>query len=445
MKQKKHDLIPFSFYDLCGIARHLEKRAAQGWMIEKLSNFGWRYRAIPPQKLRFAATYYPPASDFEPEPSEGELTFQDFCLHSGWKFVGSNGPLQVFCTDQPDPLPIHTEPGEELRMIRKMSRKALPFWIIMLLITLAGTYGGLATAVFDPIHFWTSPSPLYSLVCYGALLVYFGADLFTYLRWMHRAKQAALQGEFLFARGCHRILLAALFLAVAGLALYLLALLDQPLVLLIFFVLIGYLAVLCLAVNGVKKFLKKQKVPARLNLVLTLGADLLLAFGMMAGLTWGIFRLADSDLLTWGQPQSPLSLSRLAGVEEDPGRTNSYGEHSLFASREEYHLSPSLEETVQGMPWLDYTLFKTWVPGLDSAFSGQLYREAPEDHPSWEVSYQPVDPEEWGALEAYQLFEGDEPWGEYLLRWKGTVAQLHYYGDLSPQQKALIGQTLAGT
>ena len=97
------------------------------------------------------------------------------------------------------------------------------------------------------------------------------------------------------------------------------------------------------------------------------------------------------------------------------------------------------------MPWLDYTLFKTWVPGLDSAFSGQLYREAPEDHPSWEVSYQPVDPEEWGALEAYQLFEGDEPWGEYLLRWKGTVAQLHYYGDLSPQQKALIGQTLAGT
>lgn len=35
MKQKKHDLIPFSFYDLTGIARHLEKQAARGWMIEK--------------------------------------------------------------------------------------------------------------------------------------------------------------------------------------------------------------------------------------------------------------------------------------------------------------------------------------------------------------------------------------------------------------------------
>jgi hypothetical protein len=102
MKQKKHDLIPFSFYDLTGIARHLEKQAARGWMIEKISNFGWRYRAIPPQKLHFTATYYPPASDFEPEPSDGELTFQDFCLHSGWKFAGSNGPLQVFYTDQPD-------------------------------------------------------------------------------------------------------------------------------------------------------------------------------------------------------------------------------------------------------------------------------------------------------------------------------------------------------
>ncbi len=38
MKQKKHDLIPFSFYDLTGIARHLEKQAARGWMIEKISN-----------------------------------------------------------------------------------------------------------------------------------------------------------------------------------------------------------------------------------------------------------------------------------------------------------------------------------------------------------------------------------------------------------------------
>ena len=139
MKQKKHDLIPFSFYDLTGIARHLEKQAARGWMIEKISNFGWRYRAIPPQKLCFAATYYPPASDFEPEPSDGELTFQDFFLHSGWKFAGSNGPLQVFYTDQPDPLPIHTEPTEELRMIRKIARKGLPFGFFMLIISLFGT------------------------------------------------------------------------------------------------------------------------------------------------------------------------------------------------------------------------------------------------------------------------------------------------------------------
>ena len=79
MKNTRHELFLFSFYDVTGMARHLEKMAAKGWMLQAITPFGLRYRRIEPKALRFTACYYPPASTFDPEPREGQLTLQDFC------------------------------------------------------------------------------------------------------------------------------------------------------------------------------------------------------------------------------------------------------------------------------------------------------------------------------------------------------------------------------
>ena len=40
MKGQKHDFIPFSLYDRTGMAAHLEKRAAQGWLLDRVTAFG---------------------------------------------------------------------------------------------------------------------------------------------------------------------------------------------------------------------------------------------------------------------------------------------------------------------------------------------------------------------------------------------------------------------
>ena len=62
MKDKKRRIELFSFFDYTGIARHLTKMAEKGWLIEKMSSFGWTYRRIKPQKLHFFVSYYPKAS-----------------------------------------------------------------------------------------------------------------------------------------------------------------------------------------------------------------------------------------------------------------------------------------------------------------------------------------------------------------------------------------------
>ena len=61
----------FAFYDHTGMSCHVEKMARRGWMVDKLGNFLWRYRAIEPQRLRFSIVYFPEVTGFEPGKAEG--------------------------------------------------------------------------------------------------------------------------------------------------------------------------------------------------------------------------------------------------------------------------------------------------------------------------------------------------------------------------------------
>ena len=87
MNDTRKILCHFSFYDQVRIQEKLEEMAQQGWMIHQPGNFTWTFKKMEPQKLRFAVTYFPAASEFDPGPTEGELRKMDFCAHDGWQLV----------------------------------------------------------------------------------------------------------------------------------------------------------------------------------------------------------------------------------------------------------------------------------------------------------------------------------------------------------------------
>lgn len=70
MKNTKRRIEPLSFFDHTGISAHLEKMAAKGWMLEKITNTGGVYRRMEPKTMHFSVSYYPKASKFDQEPSE---------------------------------------------------------------------------------------------------------------------------------------------------------------------------------------------------------------------------------------------------------------------------------------------------------------------------------------------------------------------------------------
>ena len=95
MRKYKYMRAQFTFYDRTGIQRILEEKAEKGWLLDKVSNFGWRFRRIEPKKIHFAVTYFPPASAYDSHPSERQQDLIDFCDHSGWKLIGTAAQMQT--------------------------------------------------------------------------------------------------------------------------------------------------------------------------------------------------------------------------------------------------------------------------------------------------------------------------------------------------------------
>ena len=119
MSTVKRTLVNVSFYDPEAIQRKLEQMAAQGWMIQKAGNLFWTYTKIPPQKLRFAVTYFPGASEFDPKPSEKQLEKEELCAQDGWRLVLRWDVMQIFCTDREDAVPIDTDPVPQVDNIHR--------------------------------------------------------------------------------------------------------------------------------------------------------------------------------------------------------------------------------------------------------------------------------------------------------------------------------------
>ena len=137
MKDTKRRIEAFSFFDHTGIARHLTKMAEKGWLLEKISNFGWTYHRITPKKLTFSVCYYPKASEFDPEPTEEQKEFHDFCEHTGWVLAAESAQMQIFYNEQENPIPIDTDPVLEIETIHAAAKKSyLPGYFVLLLVSI---------------------------------------------------------------------------------------------------------------------------------------------------------------------------------------------------------------------------------------------------------------------------------------------------------------------
>lgn len=440
MNYKKRRIELYSFYDHTGIKKHLQEMAKKGWMIERISNLGWKYRKIPPADLNFAIAYCPKISEYDPEPTPDQQDFLDFCAHTGWHPVCTWAQMQIFYHEHKDATPIETEPILELETIHKTAKnRFLPAYGILFVLALFQIFLLVFGLPDNLIDLLASTSSLCSCFAWMMLLLTCTAEITGYLRWYKKAKKAAEYGEFLNVKGhlwLSRIICAATVLDGIYWIISLYALKDR---LLFWYGLLAlsYVVVLIISGNAVRQFLKRKKAARIVNRTLTIAACYFLTFAF----TGCIIYLAVSNVFPHSENlrqyayDFPLTLEDLDNNVSDPYITKKLGSASLLLESATFFQYPAPSRPDSYDPSdkeLIYTITTIRLPVLYPLCRKVLLQEMEETFDAGipqgqQNEYQKQDPSLWNAQEVYRLVnQGTGPFHNYLICYPGRIIKLHF-------------------
>ena len=139
-------------YDHTHIINHLEKRAREGWLLEKMNAFGYSFRRIAPQEVRFAIAYG----------QQVEIDSPD------WRLLIAGKDIEIFASVQENPSPLPRNRLEDVEALHKaffsFLKVAFPIWLWFLLICVGGLaiFGRCGSGINRPIcfvHYWCGNRP----------------------------------------------------------------------------------------------------------------------------------------------------------------------------------------------------------------------------------------------------------------------------------------------
>lgn len=456
MKETKRCFANFSFYDPPAIQQKLEEMAAQGWMFDKPGRFFWTYRQIRPQKLRFAVTYSPDASDFDPAPTDKQLTKEDFCALDGWQLAARFGSMQIFYSARPDAVPIETDPLTQVENIHRAMKKAVLFpQLISLALVLIICLTQFALFRQDPVDFLSTGAQLYLVPLWLEILVVSLSEIAACFSWYAKAKKAAENGVFLPVKNHKKIscllsLLSILFLFLA------IGSLNTSLTLLV--VTLAIVGTAMLAAYGIKRGLKKKGVSRTVNQVITIASVVLLIFlcniAAIAALISGHLHLPNESTpigvytyngTTWDiyDDPLPLTIEDLMTVSAQWSKRQERDE-TLLLARTTYSQRPLLTES-RHTPDLTYTIVTPKASALYPLLKQAMldaHQDIVHDTSVLRDSYFPIDTAPWQAEEAYQLYWSDTTLDTYLLCWPNQIVEIHFSWTPTPEQIAIVCEKL---
>ena len=259
MKETKKIFCHFSFYDQVRIQEKLEEMAEQGWMVEKPGNFTWTFKRMEPQKLRFSVTYFPSASEFDPGPTDGELTKLDFCEQDGWVLAVKWGVMQIFYNENENAVPIETEPVAQVENVKKSMRKNVLFPHLFEVILIAWyMFMQVSWIRRDLVEYLSDPLRVYQIPMWVCLLLACLYEIGFYFHWTRKAKRMAEEdGIFLPIKSNIR---ASYILLTFSFLMILFAFGSSRRYLIGGFIWSGVMCLIIFSVNVIKKKLKQKSI-----------------------------------------------------------------------------------------------------------------------------------------------------------------------------------------
>lgn len=466
MKDIKRCVCLFSYYDQQAIGETLERMAQNGWMLQRPGSFLWTYKRCTPQKLRFCVTYFPEASDFDPGPTDSELTKIDYCREDGWELIARWGVMQIFCSGDPDAVPIETEPVTQVENIRRSMKKSVFFpQAVMCVILLWNLFLRFSQYKRDPAGEFSSPYALYSALMFVLLLLACLYEISFYFFWSRKARAAAQNsGVFLPIRSKP---VASLGLAAVSVLLLLLACRALENTLGSAMLWLCAVPLIIAAGNLLKSLLKKWGVPRNTNRVLCVCFVVLLQSLLLGSMTAAILRgdlhsgsgkTAVGTYELYGRTREiyndplPLEIEELTDPDTlGSTRWSKEADHqeTFLLARSEYcqYAVPTGENDRVTEYELAYTIIEV-KPDFLYSFVKNAVLNARQDEVNYgdvfTDHYEPVDAAVWNADEAYQLHWSESVLDTYLVCRQNRIVEVKFFWEPAPEQIALAAERLWG-
>ena len=460
MRKFKFMFAQFTFYDRSGIQKILEEKAERGWMLDKVSNFGWRFRRIEPKKVHFAVTYFPKASAYDPGPSEYQQDLIEFCNHSGWNLVATAAQMQIFCNEQENPVPIETDPMIELENIHKSAKKNyLPAYYSLGILAAVQIALQVGQLISFPLTYLSMPTTVFNWLCEIILLGMCLTEILGYFLWYRKAKAAAENGEFVETKGHRNAQL--LFLGVICLSLLvLLCSLEKKIAVVMLIALVGMSGMVS-GIFGLHAWLKKKGYSTNTNRAVTIGATALLTLAMVPLILVGTVGIMQSDFMkddrvvgtyeAYGMEfdlyadEIPLKVEHLMDLDTE--------DYSYEARQQKSFLLQMVDYSqrmwgISDRPDLSYTVYTTDFPFLRDIVRKELLKpgdyvsEIDEDGTEYYDVYVAVDAASWGAEEAWQKVSPSYAYRDYVLFYADCIVRIRPGWEMTPEQMKMAGSIL---
>jgi len=458
MKDHKYIIAQFTFYDRTGICRLLEKQARKGWLLDKVTNFAWRFRRTEPKDVRFAVTYFPKASAYDPGPSEQQRELIEFCAYSGWVLVGTTAQLQVFYNEAENPVPIDTDPMLELENIHRSAKKNyLPAYIMLLLLALMQIGMQISQLFISPLSYLSQSTTMFNWLCQLSLLTMCVMELGGYFCWYRRAKAAAENGEFVETRGFRNVELVMVSLILAAFVVMLCSM--QPRMAVIMGISLGMLFAVIVGISAIQSYMKRRGVSTETNRRVAWVLTILLSVAV-TGLAFPIGNKV-MELPVWEENRQvriyewngmsfeiynddiPLRVEDLTEASAPDYSYEAREQASFLLHRGEYrqHIWESSDQ-----PEMSYIIYTTQIPAIyDLAIQKAT---EPVDYPigvheNGELYYEeyiPQDASLWKADTAYRQYAGGEAYNHFVLCYENRVVIFRPDWELTPEQMAAAGE-----
>jgi len=468
MRNRKRRIEFFSLYNHTSIAAHLEKMAQKGWLLEEIRNTTWIYRRIEPRKLRFAVSYYPKASEYDPEPAPEQQDFWGFCAHTGWMLACTSAQMQIFYNEQEHPVPIDTDPELEVETIHAAVWKGyFPAQIVLLVMGMIILFIHLLMINGNPIAYLSSPAQLFGAFCWIIVIFMTAMELIVYDRWHKKAEEAAENGIFLDTVNTTPIQIVCL--AVVGIgAVYLLLSYILPGDTMMLFLLAAmsvYLFLLFPMVQCVTRLLKRRKASRNVNRVVTSLVSFVMSFLLCQTVILGTWSLKDAGYfekeevetyehldMTWElrKDKLPLRLEDFMEVDSEIYTYERRGDTSFIVSDETMTQQPRFDvENHAELPELRYRVVEVNLPFLYNLCRWQMEKDLTQAA-HLEIPYEyrdkleAVDAAPWGAEEAYYVVNDSNNWesNRFYLCYEDRFVDITFDWPVTKEQKAIVASIL---